>query len=94
MLSEAVKSARADFGVAYDGDRGRSIFCVNTGTIYMGDKTGALLVKHLLSKKHKGSQGIVCPISTSMILSVVAEQAGSSNNLTDRLEVSKYLEKW
>src|SRR5919108_5754709 len=53
VLSETVKSTRADFGVAYDGDGDRSIFCDNTGTIYMGDKTGALLIKHLLSQKHK-----------------------------------------
>ena len=51
VLSEAVKSARADFGVAYDGDGDRSIFCDNNGMIYMGDKTGALLVKHLLSQQ-------------------------------------------
>jgi phosphomannomutase / phosphoglucomutase len=76
VLSETVKSARADFGVAYDGDGDRSIFCDNSGTIYMGDKTGALLVKHLLSQKHKGSE-VVCPINTSMILSIVAERAGS-----------------
>jgi phosphomannomutase/phosphoglucomutase len=76
VLSETVKSTRADFGVAYDGDGDRSIFCDNTGAIYMGDKTGALLVKYLLSQKHKRSK-VVCPVNTSMILSMVAEQAGS-----------------
>jgi len=76
VLSETVKAANADFGVAYDGDGDRSIFCDNIGTIYMGDKTGALLIKYLLSEKHKGSE-IVCPINTSMVLSIVAEKAGS-----------------
>ena len=76
VLSETVKSARADFGVAYDGDGDRSIFCDNNGRIYMGDKTGTLLIRHLLSQKHKGSE-VVCPVNTSMILSIVAEQTGS-----------------
>lgn len=76
VLSEAVRSAGADFGVAYDGDGDRSIFCDDSGAIYMGDKTGALLVRHLLAGRHRGSE-VVCPVNTSMILSMVAEQAGS-----------------
>jgi phosphomannomutase/phosphoglucomutase len=94
VLSETVKSARADFGVAYDGDGDRSIFCDNSGTIYMGDKTGALLVKHLLSQKHRGSK-VVCPINTSMILSIVAEQAGSKMIYTKvgSVEVSREMVK-
>lgn len=76
VLAETVRSAKADFGVAYDGDGDRSIFCDDNGSIYMGDKTGALLVRHLLAGKHQGSE-VVCPINTSMILAKVAEQAGS-----------------
>ncbi len=76
VLSEAVRSAKADLGVAFDGDGDRSIFCDETGSIYMGDKTGALLVKHLLAGKHSGSQ-VICPINTSIIMSKVVEDAGS-----------------
>jgi len=76
VLAETVRSAKASFGVAYDGDGDRSIFCDDAGAIYMGDKTGALLVRHLLAGKHKGSE-VVCPVNTSMVLSKVAEQAGS-----------------
>ena len=76
VLAETVRSAKASFGVAYDGDGDRSIFCDDAATIYMGDKTGALLVGHLLAGKHKGSE-VVCPVNTSMVLSKVAEQAGS-----------------
>lgn len=76
VLAETVRSAKADFGVAYDGDGDRSIFCDDNGSIYMGDKTGALLVRHLLANRHSGSE-VVCPVNTSMILSKVAEQAGS-----------------
>jgi phosphomannomutase/phosphoglucomutase len=94
VLSETVKSAKADFGVAYDGDGDRSIFCDNSGTIYMGDKTGALLVKYLLSQKHNGSE-VVCPINTSMILSVVVEQTGSKIVYTKvgSVEVSREMVK-
>jgi phosphomannomutase / phosphoglucomutase len=94
VLPETVKSARADFGVAFDGDGDRSVFCDNSGTIYMGDKTGALLVKHLLSQKHRGSE-VVCPINTSMILSIVAEQAGSKMIYTKvgSVEVSREMVK-
>src|SRR5690606_4645121 len=76
VLSETVRSANADFGVAYDGDGDRSIFCDDKGAVYMGDKTGALLVRHLLEGKHKGAE-VVCPVNTSMILAKVVEQAGS-----------------
>ncbi|HXV45858.1 MAG TPA: phosphoglucosamine mutase [Nitrososphaera sp.] len=76
VLAETVRSAKADFGVAYDGDGDRSIFCDDYGAVYMGDKTGALLVKHLLAGRHRGSE-VVCPVNTSMVLAKVAEQAGS-----------------
>jgi phosphomannomutase/phosphoglucomutase len=76
VLAETVRSAKADLGAAYDGDGDRSVFCDDTGSIYMGDKTGALLVKHLLAEKHKGSE-VVCPINTSMALSKVVGAAGS-----------------
>jgi phosphomannomutase/phosphoglucomutase len=50
-LSNAVISAGADMGVAYDGDGDRSIFCDEKGQPYSGDRTGALLTKYLLSTK-------------------------------------------
>jgi phosphomannomutase / phosphoglucomutase len=76
LLAQTVRSSKADFGVAYDGDGDRSIFCDDNGSIYMGDKTGALLVRHLLAGRHRGAE-VVCPVNTSVILSKVAEQAGS-----------------
>ncbi|MGI0039703.1 MAG: phosphoglucosamine mutase, partial [Nitrososphaera sp.] len=76
LLAQTVRSAGADFGVAYDGDGDRSIFCDDNGSVYMGDKTGALLVRHLLAGRHRGAE-VVCPVNTSVILSKVAEQAGS-----------------
>jgi phosphomannomutase/phosphoglucomutase len=94
VLAETVRSARADFGVAYDGDGDRSIFCDDNGTVYMGDKTGALLVRHLLAGRHKGSE-VVCPVNTSMILAKVAEHAGSKVVYTKvgSVEVSREMVK-
>jgi len=94
VLAETVRSAKANFGVAYDGDGDRSIFCDDAAAIYLGDKTGALLVKHLLAGKHKGSE-VVCPVNTSMVLSKVAEQAGSKIVYTKvgSVEVSREMVK-
>lgn len=90
VLAKTVKSGNADFGVAYDGDGDRSIFCDDNGVAYMGDKTGALLIRHLLAGKHRGSE-VVCPINTSIILSKVAEQAGSNvvHTKVGSIEVSR-----
>lgn len=94
LLSETVKSSGADFGVAYDGDGDRSMFCDNSGTIHWGDKTGALLVRHLLAEKHRGAE-VVCPINTTMMLSMVAEQAGSKviHTKVGSVEVSREMVK-
>jgi phosphomannomutase/phosphoglucomutase len=77
VLADAVRATNADFGVAYDGDGDRSIFCDDKGVIQWGDRTGSLLVKHLLAGKHRGSE-VVCPINTSMMLSTVTKNAGSN----------------
>jgi phosphomannomutase/phosphoglucomutase len=76
VLANMVRDTESDIGVAYDGDGDRSIFCDEKGTIQWGDRTGTLLVKHLLKNKHKGAE-IVCPINTTMALSLVAEEEGS-----------------
>jgi phosphomannomutase / phosphoglucomutase len=76
LLSSMVKDVNADFGVAYDGDGDRSIFCDEKGTVHWGDKTGALLVRHLLKTRHTGAE-VVCPINTTMTVSLVAQEEGS-----------------
>jgi phosphomannomutase/phosphoglucomutase len=75
VLAEAARLGKADFGVAFDGDGDRSIFCDDQGNAYWGDKTGSLLVKNLLAGRHKGAE-VVCPVNTSMVLSMVAREAG------------------
>jgi phosphomannomutase / phosphoglucomutase len=71
-LCDAVKVYKAAFGVAYDGDGDRSLFCDENGEIYWGDRTGSLLVDFLL-EKHKGGP-VVTTVSTSQLVGVVAEK--------------------
>jgi phosphomannomutase / phosphoglucomutase len=75
-MCEAVKSYHADFGVAYDGDGDRSLFCDENGEIYWGDRTGSMLVDHLLSTKYSGGP-VVTTVSTSSLVGIVAEKHGA-----------------
>jgi phosphomannomutase / phosphoglucomutase len=94
VLSDMVNHSDADFGVAYDGDGDRSIFCDEKGTLYGGDKTGTLLVKYLLENKHKGAE-VICPINTTMALSLIAEEEGTNLIYTKvgSVEVSREMVK-
>jgi len=76
-LSNMVRDVHADFGVAYDGDGDRSLFCDEKGIIHPGDKTAAVLVKYLINSKHNGAE-IICPINTTLNVQLVADE-GNSN---------------
>jgi phosphomannomutase / phosphoglucomutase len=71
-LCEAVKVYHAAFGVAYDGDGDRSLFCDEFGEVYWGDRTGSLLIDFLL-EKHKGGP-VVTTVSTSQLVGIIAEK--------------------
>ena len=58
-LTELVKKTNANFGVAYDGDGDRSIFCDEQGVIHWGDKTGSILAYYLIKNK-KLQTSVVC----------------------------------
>ncbi len=74
VLTQTVRNGRADFGVAFDGDGDRSLFCDNNGVVYWGDKTGALIARHIM-EKHPGAE-VVCPINSSMVLDMAVSKAG------------------
>jgi phosphomannomutase / phosphoglucomutase len=76
QMSLTVKSTGANFGVAYDGDGDRSLFCDNEGKVKWGDRTGALLVKYLLTEKHKKVE-VVCPINTTAVVPKIVNDLGS-----------------
>ena len=50
VLSKTVIENQADFGIAFDGDGDRSIFCDNLGNILSGDRSALILIQHILSK--------------------------------------------
>jgi phosphomannomutase / phosphoglucomutase len=94
LLSKMVSHSMADVGVAYDGDGDRSMFCDEKGYPHGGDKTGTLLVKHLLENKHTRAE-IVCPLNTTMALSLVAKEKGANLVYTKvgSVEVSREMVK-
>ena len=50
ILSKTVVENKADFGIAFDGDGDRSIFCDELGNILTGDKSALILIQHILNK--------------------------------------------
>lgn len=74
-LASSVKANGADLGIAYDGDGDRSIFCDEKGNIYTGDRSGALLVEHVLAKEGEEQRGkvkVVTPVNSSILIDMVA----------------------
>lgn len=69
-LINMVKKTSSDFGVAYDGDGDRSIFCDETGCIRWGDKTASVLTYYLIKHK-KIHTKVVCPINSSTVISKI-----------------------
>ena len=75
VLSKTVIENNADFGIAFDGDGDRSIFCDNKGNILTGDKSALLLTRHIL-KKNPNSLIITC-LNSSSNIEVIAEKFNS-----------------
>ena len=50
VLSKSVIDNKANFGIAFDGDGDRSIFCDELGNILTGDKSALILIQHILNK--------------------------------------------
>jgi len=70
-IAMTVKALGADLGVAFDGDADRSIFVGDTGEIYWGDKTFALILKYFLQKNPNAK--IVTPVSSSTLVKDTAD---------------------
>ncbi|HVP23692.1 MAG TPA: phosphoglucosamine mutase [Conexivisphaerales archaeon] len=74
-LVETVRKEKADLGVAFDGDGDRVVFCDENGKLYTGDRSGALLLDFILSKKR--GQKVVTTVATSNIVEHVVTEHGS-----------------
>jgi phosphomannomutase/phosphoglucomutase len=70
-LAQMVKALGADLGVAFDGDADRSIFVDETGTIHMGDKTFAVVLKQFLLENPNAE--VVTPVSSSTLIKDTAD---------------------
>src|SRR6185312_12164533 len=71
-LSDTILKSKADFGIAFDGDGDRSIFCDEFGKILTGDRSALLLSKYIITKQPK-SKIITSVNSTSVIEKIAAE---------------------
>lgn len=72
-LMRMVVDAKADLGVAHDGDADRAIFVDDHGAFLYGDKSLALLARSELAKR---GGLVVTPVSTSSVLDDVVQEAG------------------
>ncbi len=72
VLSKTILESGADFGVAFDGDGDRSLFCDNKGIVLTGDKSALLITKHLLEKNPR-STIVTCLNSGTSIEEIAAE---------------------
>jgi len=69
-LSKLVLETNSDFGIAFDGDGDRSIFCDENGKILTGDSSALLLCDYLL-KQYPNSQVVTCLNSGNIIEKIV-----------------------
>ena len=71
-LSKTVIERNADFGIAFDGDGDRSIFCDDKGKVFTGDKSALILSQHIL-EKNPNSLVVTCLNSGSAIEEVASK---------------------
>lgn len=93
FLSKTVQENSADLGIAYDGDGDRSIFCDEMGNVYGGDKSGALITAHVLTKNPMAK--VVTPVNSSTLIDMIASKYRSSVKRTKvgSVEVSREMLK-
>ncbi len=72
-LMRMVVEAKADLGIAHDGDADRAIFIDEKGGFLYGDKSLALIARAELAKR---GGLVVTPVSTSSVLDDVVKAAG------------------
>ncbi len=75
LLSKTVRENSADLGIAYDGDGDRTIFCDEQGNVHGGDRSGAILIEHVLAKNKNAK--VVTPINSSMLIDIIASKCNA-----------------
>src|ERR1700687_436791 len=74
-LSSMVNKSKANFGIAFDGDGDRSIFCDEKGKILTGDRSALLLSKYLLEKYPQSK--IITSVNSTFVIEKIASNSGS-----------------
>ena len=76
VLSKSVIDNKANFGIAFDGDGDRSIFCDNLGNILTGDKSALILIQHILNQ-NPNSLVVTC-LNSGLNTELLAEKYDSN----------------
>ena len=71
-LASTVTRSKADFGIAFDGDGDRSIFCDEKGN---GDRSALLLSKYILDRYPESK--VVTSVNSTSIIEKIAAKTGS-----------------
>ncbi len=74
MLKKVVKEAKADLGIAHDGDADRATFVDENGRFVSEDVILALMAKYYVEKNGGGK--VVTPVSSSRCVEDVVKEAG------------------
>ena len=74
-LSKLVVDTNSDFGIAFDGDGDRSIFCDENGKILTGDSSALLLCDYLL-QQYPNSQVVTC-LNSGNVIEKIVEKSNS-----------------
>src|SRR2546427_419989 len=74
-LASAVTRSKADFGIAFDGDGDRSIFCDEKGNILTGDRSALLLSKYILDRYPESK--VVTSVNSTSVIEKIAAKTGS-----------------
>jgi len=74
--SRIVTAVGADFGVAHDGDADRAIFIDDRGRVMPGDRSAALLCKHIAQTRPGLPRRVVTAVSSSTIIEEYLRSSG------------------
>lgn len=74
--SRIVTAVGADFGVAHDGDADRAIFIDDRGRVMPGDRSAALLCKHIAETRPGLPRRVVTAVSSSTLIEEYLRSSG------------------
>ena len=83
IMSEAVKSHRADLGIALDGDADRVIFVDEFGNMVDGDQIMAICATDMIKQKKLRKNTLVATVMSNMGLDIAMRKAGGKVIKTD-----------